>query len=83
MDVRIEGWMWMWTDFLCNWILFNNTKKSKVLGNEVKVGVLASSSAEAFFHNTRDNVLKQSYENNIRNNLMPTLEAAIKAIKNG
>ena len=31
MDVRIEGWMWMriWTDFLDNWILFNNTKKNK------------------------------------------------------
>jgi hypothetical protein len=37
---------------------------------------------EAFFHNTRDPVLKQSYENNIKYNLLPSLDEGVEAVEN-
>ena len=38
---------------------------------------------EAFFHNTRDPVLKKSFENNIKENLLPSLDEGVTAVRNG
>lgn len=62
---------------------FRSLKDSKVLDNEFKVGVITGTAIQAFFHNTRDSVLKQSYENNMKKHLMPTMEVGVQAVKNG
>ncbi len=45
--------------------------------------MIIGSASEAYFRNTRDPVLKQHFENNIRENLLSSSAEAVKAVKNG
>jgi hypothetical protein len=53
------------------------------LNKKLKLGVVKGTSMEAFFHNTRNPVLKQTFENTIKENLLPSLDEGVKAVKNG
>ena len=55
----------------------------KISNKKFKLGLLGGSAMEAYFRNTRDPILKQLFENNIRKNLQPSFDKGVEAVKTG
>jgi hypothetical protein len=49
----------------------------------MKLGLQRASSLEAYFRNTLDPVLKHHFENNIKGNMMQSVDEGVKAVSNG
>ncbi|XP_046843074.1 glutamate receptor ionotropic, NMDA 1-like [Xenia sp. Carnegie-2017] len=62
---------------------FTSLQDPRIVKRGLKLGVVRGSAMEAYFHKTHNVVLKKIFEENMKNNVLPSLKEGIEQVKNG